>query len=49
MSSQYLVYDFSVDYDAIDKSYILNIKKYLMVKNDIKQCLSLFCKCLSDY
>ena len=28
--------DFSVDYNAIDKSDILNIHKYLMVKNDIK-------------
>ena len=30
------VYDFSVDYDAVDKSDILNIHKYLMVKNNIK-------------
>ena len=30
------MYDFSVDYSAIDKFYILNIHKYLMVKNDIK-------------
>ena len=30
------VYDFSVDYNAIDKSDILNIHKYLMVKNNIK-------------
>ena len=29
------VYDFSVDYDAIDKSDILNIHKYLMIKNSI--------------
>ena len=29
------VYDFSVDYDCIDKSNILNTKKYLMIKNDI--------------
>ena len=29
------VYDFSVDYDAIDKSNILNIHKYLMIKNNI--------------
>ena len=28
------VYDFSVDYDAIDKSDILNILKSLMVKNN---------------
>ena len=30
------VYDFSVDYNPIDKSVILNIQKYLMTKNDIK-------------
>ena len=29
------VYDFSVDYNSIDKSNILNILKYLMFKNDI--------------
>ena len=29
-------YDFSVDFDAIDKSDILDIHKYLMVKNIIK-------------
>ena len=29
------VYDFSVYYDVIDKSEILNIHKYLMVKNNI--------------
>ena len=29
------MYDFSVDYDVIDKSNILNIHKYLMVKNSI--------------
>ena len=32
------VYDFSVDYNSIiDKSDILNIHKYLMTKNYIKQ------------
>ena len=30
------VYDFSVDYNSIDKSDILNIRKYLMTKNNIK-------------
>ena len=30
------VYDFSVDYNAIDKSSILNIHKYLMGNNNIK-------------
>ena len=29
------VYAFSVDYSAIDKSNILNIHKYLMIKNNI--------------
>ena len=30
------VYDFSVDYNSIDKSGILNIHKYLKTKNNIK-------------
>ena len=30
------VYDFSVDYDSIDVNDILNIHKYLLVKNNIK-------------
>ena len=30
-----IVYDFSVDYNAIDKSDIFSIRKYLMVKNNI--------------
>ena len=30
------VYDFSVDYNSIDKSEILNIYKYLMNKKNIK-------------
>ena len=30
------VYDFSVDYNSIDKSDILNIHKYLMIKINIK-------------
>ena len=29
------IYDFSVDYDAIDVDNILDIQKYLMKKNDI--------------
>ena len=28
------VYDFSVDYNSVDKSYILNIYKYWMTKNN---------------
>ena len=31
-----IVYEFSVDYNSIDKSDILNIHKYLMTKNNIK-------------
>ena len=42
-------YNFSVDYDAINKSGILIIHKYLMVKNNIKHCWSLIKKCLLDY
>ena len=30
------VYDFSVNYNSIDKSCILKIHKYLRIKNDIK-------------
>ena len=30
------VYDFSIDYDSIYKSAILNIHKHLMTKNNIK-------------
>ena len=29
------IYDFSVDYDAISVSHILDIHKYLMKKNEI--------------
>ena len=29
-------YDFSVDYNSIDKSDILNFRKCLMVKNNLK-------------
>ena len=36
VSLQQNVYDFSVDYNAFDKSDILNICKYLMFKNNIK-------------
>ena len=43
------LYDFSIDYNAIDKSSILNICKYLMVNNNRKYCLSLLEKCLLDY
>ena len=30
------VYDFPVDYNFIDKSNVLNIHKYLMIKNNTK-------------
>ena len=30
------IYDFSVDYNSIDTSDILNIRKYLMTKNNVK-------------
>ena len=30
------VYDFSLDFNTINKSDILNIRKYLMVKNNLK-------------
>ena len=36
VSLQENVYDFSVDYDAIDKSDTLHIFRYLIVKNNIK-------------
>ena len=42
------MYNFSVDYNSIDKSDILNIQKYIMVKNNIK-CLPLLGKCLLHY
>ena len=43
------VFDFSIDYSATDNSDMLDIHKYLMVKNNIKQCLVLFNKCLLDF
>ena len=35
------VYDFSVHYNSICKSGIFKIDKYLVIKNNIKQCSSL--------
>ena len=35
------VYNFSVDYDIIDTSIIINIHQYLMKKHDVKECLEL--------
>ena len=34
-------YDFSVNYNAIDISDILNVHKYFIVKNNIKNCSGL--------
>ena len=36
VSSKRNIYDFSVDYNAIDKSGILKIHKYVIVKNKTK-------------
>ena len=41
--------DFSVNYDVIDKSNILKIHKYLMLMNNIKQCLKKFLKILIKF
>ena len=43
------VYKFLVDYSAADKSEIINIPRYLMVENNIKQCSSLLNTCLLHY
>ena len=43
------MYDFSVDYNSIDKSNILNMHKYLMPKNNIKQFSAVLQKCLMYY
>ena len=37
-------YGFSVDCNAINKSVVLNIHKYVMVKNTIKECFGLLKK-----
>ena len=42
------VHDYLVDCNAINKSDILNIQKYLMVKSNIK-FLDFLKKCLLDY
>ena len=46
--SEYVCY-FSVDYNAVDKSEILNNHIYLMVKNNAKWCFGLLNKCLLHY
>ena len=33
-----IVYDFSANWNSIDKSGILNIHKYFMTKNSINEC-----------
>ena len=43
------VYDFSVDYDIIDVTDILDIHKYLIVKNNMKLCSALLNKYLLHY
>ena len=43
------VSDFSVNYNSYDKSDMLNIYKYLMNKNNMKQCLALLNKSLLYY
>ena len=43
------MYDFSVDHSSIKKQEIFNFDQYLMVKNNIKQCLILLKTYLSDY
>ena len=32
------MYDFSADYNSIDQSDMLGIRKYLITKNNIKKC-----------
>ena len=36
VSFKFDIWDFSVDYDTIDKSELLKIHKYLMVMNNLK-------------
>ena len=43
------MHDVSFDYNSVDKSDILSIHKYLMIKNNIKQCPALLSKYLSYY
>ena len=43
------VYEFSVHYNIIDASNVINIHKYLMKKHDIKLCLELLKNCLLYY
>ena len=43
------VYDVSVNYNVIDKSGILDILKYVIIKNNIKQCSNLLNMLLLRY
>ena len=43
------MHDFSVDHNSVDKSYTMNIHKYLMTKNNIKSWSVLLKKCLLYY
>ena len=43
------VYYFSVDCNSLDKYDILSIHKYIMSKNNVKQCPTLLSKCLLYY
>ena len=43
------VYDFSAEYNSLDKSDILNIHNHLMRKNKIKKCSALPNRCLFRY
>ena len=44
-----VVYDFSVDQSDIEKEDILNIREYLIKKNDVKEYSNLFNKLLWRY
>ena len=39
----------SVDHSSIEKEDILNIHEYLIVKNNIQECLGILKKCLLNY
>ena len=43
------MHDFSVGYNSIDKSAILNIQNYFLTKNKIKLCSAVLSKCLMYY
>ena len=49
VSLKWIVNDFFVDFNDIDKSDTLNMHKYLMFKIKIKKCLELLSKCLLGY